>query len=327
MQKISEYKKFFSEELQKEIIKLGERQPYYLYEPVIYTLNMGGKRLRPVLLLMAYNLYSDRFEKVMPAAMAIELFHNFTLLHDDIMDDADLRRNMKTVHVKYSNNAAILSGDAMSILSYEYITKIETDHYREVMLLYTQTALQICEGQQFDMDFETRTDVSVEEYLNMIGLKTAVLMASSLKIGALMAGAPDQDCELLYEFGYNLGMAFQLQDDLLDSFGDQFSFGKNIGGDIVSNKKTYLMIMAFNLAQGHDLKELMRWTTVDSFDRQEKIAAVKDIFTKLGVVNLLRDKMDEYYQRSLECLERLSVVSDQKSELYKIARMLMRREN
>jgi geranylgeranyl diphosphate synthase, type II len=327
MSRINEYKKLFIEQLDKEMLAIQQREPGKLYHPVIYTLNMGGKRLRPILVLMSFGLYSDNYEKVFPAAVAIELFHNFTLLHDDIMDNASMRRNNETVHVRYSNNTAILSGDAMSILSYEYITNVQTERYHDVMRLFTKTALQICEGQQYDMDFETRTDVLVGDYLTMIGLKTAVLLAASLEIGALIANAPKEHCSALYEFGYNLGMAFQLQDDLLDSFGDQFSFGKNIGGDIVSNKKTFLMLKAIELASPLDVNELKYWNTSVSFVREEKVAAVKSIFERLGVVKHTRDKMEEYYQKAISNLDKLEMKPTKKAEFYQIASTLMHREN
>ncbi|MDA3930325.1 MAG: polyprenyl synthetase family protein [Prolixibacteraceae bacterium] len=317
----------FNTKLEQEIAHIEKRKPQNLYEPVIYTLNMGGKRIRPVLLLLAHQLYNNNFENAFPAAIAIEMFHNFTLLHDDIMDNADLRRNFKTVHLKYNNETAILSGDAMSILSYEYITQCQSKNYREIFELFTQTALKICEGQQFDMDFETRSDVSVDEYLEMIGLKTAILLAASLKMGALTANATTDEANLLYEFGYNLGMAFQLQDDILDTFGETTSFGKIIGGDIVANKKTFLMLNALELAKGETLSDLEKLLSVTDFNRQEKIQKVKNIYNVLGVVKLSQQKMDDYYNKAISNLDLLNVDENRKKELFLVANKMMKRKS
>jgi geranylgeranyl diphosphate synthase type II len=318
---------FFSSKLIGEIEQINKRNPKKLYEPVVYSLEMGGKRIRPVLLLMAYQMFRPNFEKALPAAYAIELFHNFTLLHDDIMDNASLRRNLKPVHLQYSNNAAILSGDAMSILSYEYIIKCDSPNSREIIDLYTQTALKICEGQQYDMDFETRNDVTVDDYLMMIGLKTAILLASSLKMGALIAEAPANDAQLLYDMGYNLGLAFQLQDDLLDTFGEQDTFGKNIGGDIVSNKKTFLLINALNLANSDQLAELNKWLQTKYFNRNEKIEQIKKIYNELEIFKITQTKIEDYFQIALNCWDQLNVDSVRKEGLLAIAKNLMNRQN
>ena len=327
MHSFEELYQLFSSRLEEEIVLLKAREPKNLYEPVIYTLNMGGKRLRPILLLMACELFGSETEEAFPAAFAIEMFHNFTLLHDDIMDGAVLRRNNETIHIKYSSNTAILSGDAMSILSYEYINKCKSPNYRQVFDQFTNTALKICEGQQFDMDYETRDDVSVSEYLNMIGLKTAVLIASSLKIGALIAMAPSEDAHALFEFGFNLGMAFQLQDDYLDTFGDTNSFGKNIGGDIVANKKTFMMLKALELAKGETLRELRRFISSVNFNREEKIKDVRRIYMDLGVVELTRKKMEEYYQQSIQFLDQIKIDSLKKNQLLNIAKKVMKRQS
>ncbi|MFA9389382.1 MAG: polyprenyl synthetase family protein [Prolixibacteraceae bacterium] len=327
MQANSNLQQLFNAKLEQEIELLKYREPRLLYEPVIYTLNMGGKRIRPLLLLMAYDLYKTNYDEAIPVAIAIELFHNFTLLHDDIMDNADLRRNFQTVHLKYSNETAILSGDAMSILSYEYITKCQSANYRNIFDLYTQTALKICEGQQYDMDFELRNDVSVDEYLKMIGLKTAILLATSLKLGALIASAPEKDASLLFDFGFNLGMAFQLQDDLLDTYGDTNSFGKNIGGDIVANKKTFLMLKALELAKEKNQTELHELIASTDFIKEEKIEKVKNIYNNLGVVKLSQLKMDEYYQKAIHCLKQLNVDEGKKNKLLAISNQLMKRNN
>lgn len=327
MQHYSDLLKMFNSKLEQEINKLKTRQPISLYEPVIYTLNMGGKRLRPVLLLMAYDLYKKQYEEAFPAAIAVEMFHNFTLLHDDIMDKADLRRNYQTVHLKYSDESAILSGDAMSILSYEYLTQCQSDNYREIFNLYTQTALKICEGQQLDMVFENRDNVSVDEYLEMIGDKTAVLLATSLKMGALIANAPTEDARLLFEFGYNLGMAFQLQDDLLDAYGDTDAFGKNIGGDIVANKKTFLMLKALELASEEELKKLKNLISNPDFVKEEKIIQVKNIYNNLCVVKLSELKMEEYYQKAIKSLELINLEMNKKANLLDVANKMMKRNS
>lgn len=327
MQKHNFFLDLFNSKLEQEITQLSSREPANLYAPVIYTLNMGGKRIRPVLLLMAYDLYKQEYEEAFPVAIAIEMFHNFTLLHDDIMDNADLRRNYETVHLKYSNETAILSGDAMSILSYEYIVQCKSPNYRQIFDLYTHTALQICEGQQYDMDFENRNDVTVNEYLKMIGLKTAVLLATSLKLGALIAEAPSDDAQKLFDFGYNLGMAFQLQDDLLDTYGETTSFGKNIGGDIVANKKTFLLLKALELAKGETLKVLTKLITDADFDREEKIKKVKNIYNDLDVVKFSKLRMEEFYSKAIQCLESVSVEKEKKANLLEIANQLMRRNN
>lgn len=327
MHNYKELLSLFESKLEKEIETTGHRQPKYLYEPVAYTLKAGGKRIRPVLLLMAHELYNNQLEKAIPAAIAIEMFHNFTLLHDDIMDNASLRRNNETVHIKYSYNTAILSGDAMSILSYEYLNRVDSKNFREIFSIFTNTALKICEGQQFDMDFENQSTVTVDNYLDMIGMKTAVLIAASLKIGALTANAPLPEADLLYEFGYNLGMAFQLRDDYLDTFGNTHTFGKKIGGDIVSNKKTYLMLKALELANNDlstKLRALMENTAISA---DIKIEQVISIYEQLDVAKLTIDKMEEYYQKALLCWENLNVSNNQKQELLLLANTMMNRTN
>jgi geranylgeranyl diphosphate synthase, type II len=316
---------YFSEKLKYENFQLSKRIPYKLYEPVTYSLDIGGKRIRPILVLMSYNLFKPDFEKALPVAFAIELFHNFTLLHDDIMDNANLRRNNETVHVKYSKNAAILSGDAMSILSYEYLSRCESDNLNEILVLYTQTALKICEGQQLDMDFESNNQITVNDYLNMIGLKTAVLLASSLKLGALIANAPTSESNCLYEFGFNLGLAFQLQDDLLDTFGNEDEFGKNIGGDIISNKKTFLLLTALNIANESQKRELHNWLSASNFDNKEKIRNVKKIFSELEIEQITRLKVEYYYQVATDWWKKLDVEPDKKNRLIEVANLLMTR--
>ena len=247
------------------------RTPQGLYDPVSYTLSMGGKRIRPVLMLMSYNLYQEEVTRLYGPATGIEVYHNYTLLHDDLMDRADRRRGKETVHKVWNDNTAILSGDAMLVLAYQFMAQCPADYLKEVMDLFSLTALEICEGQQMDMDFELRKDVKEEEYLEMIRLKTAVLLATSLKIGARLGGSSLEDAERLYDFGMNLGVAFQLKDDLLDVYGDTAVFGKNIGGDILCNKKTYLLIKAFEHADEGQLGQLNAWVDAQSFDPAEKL--------------------------------------------------------
>lgn len=304
-----------------------DRTPESLYEPVEYVLSAGGKRLRPVLLLMAYNLYKDDIEQAMWTACGLETYHNYTLLHDDLMDKADVRRGRMTVHNKWDENTAILSGDSMLVLAYERIAKCADDKLRDVLSCFTETALEIGEGQQYDMDFETRSDVSEEEYIEMIRLKTSVLLACALKIGALLAGADDEDQENLYRFGENIGLAFQLQDDYLDVYGDEKVFGKAIGGDICNNKKTYMLINALNLAQGGDKAQLDKWLSAQTFDKEEKIKAVTDIYNNVGVGHLAKNKMEHYLDVAKTYLSKVKVVDERKKQLKQYAEQLMLRKS
>ena len=313
----------FEVAFREEINKIGSITPVKLYEPITYSLKIGGKRLRPALLLHAASLYSENIEAFLPAAMAIEIFHNFTLLHDDIMDKADVRRNVPTVHKRYNENVAILSGDAMSILAFKYFSKSDDSHLGKLLPLFSQTAIEVCEGQQYDMDFETRNDVTVGEYVEMIRLKTAVLIACSLKIGAIMAGAPQSDANLLYEYGINIGLAFQLQDDWLDVFGDPKVFGKKQGGDICANKKTFLLIKALETTDRELLKQLTYWLTVSDFDEQEKIRAVTEIYEKTGVSTVTRDLMKYYHDQAISALFQTSVSNKQKEVLKNFAEEVM----
>lgn len=327
MNTIKELQKLISEEIKKEIIRLNQTEPKNLYGPIGYTLSMGGKRLRPVMVLLAANLFTDKVEKALPAALAIEVFHNFTLLHDDIMDQADMRRNSPTVHQKYNSNIAILSGDAMSIMAYNYLQKCETENLSSMIQLFTQTALEVCEGQQLDMDFETRMNVSIPEYLNMIRLKTAVLLACSLKMGAMAANAPEKIADLLYVFGLDLGIAFQLQDDLLDVFADQDKFGKKIGGDIVSNKKTFLLLKALELSDDQTKKELLESIDKKEFNALEKIEAVKLIYTKLNIKEITEKCIEDFYQSALNVWDEISLEKETKTELLLLARTIMSRDH
>lgn len=302
------------------------RTPQGLYDPVVYVLSMGGKRIRPVLMLMAYNLYQEDVSRIFGPATGIEVYHNYTLLHDDLMDRADRRRGKETVHKVWDDNTAILSGDAMLVLAYQYMAQCPVEHLKEVMDLFSLTALEICEGQQLDMDFEHRKDVKEEEYLEMIRLKTSVLLAASLKIGALLGGASGKDAERLYDFGVNMGVAFQLKDDLLDVYGDPAVFGKNIGGDILCNKKTYMLIKAFEHAGNEQLDRLNAWVDADSFDPTEKIAAVTALYNEIGIKELCEKKMAEHCERALESLAAVNVPDAKKVELKNLMTELMYRE-
>lgn len=295
------------------------RRPAGLYEPIRYVLSMGGKRIRPTLMLMAYSMYRDDPETIIPTAAALEIYHNYTLLHDDLMDKASMRRGHDTVHVRWNDNTAILSGDSMLVMAYERMDP-------RVMQLFTRTALEIGEGQQYDMDFEQRDDVSEEEYIEMIRLKTSVLLACALKMGAVLAGAPEADAEALYTFGEKMGLAFQLQDDYLDVYGDPKTFGKNIGGDILSNKKTYMLINALNRAQGSMRDELQMWLKAKDFDPKAKIAAVTEIYNKLGIDRMAKDKINSYFSESRNYLDRLSVSDDRRAELRAYTEAMMKRE-
>ena len=302
-------------------------KPKELYEPVKYILEIGGKRLRPSLVLAAYNLFKDDVESAIHPALALEVFHNFTLLHDDIMDKADLRRNQQTVHKKWDENIAILSGDAMSIKAFEILAQIPAGFLVEVLRVFNKTALQVCEGQQLDMNFENRHDVSVDEYMEMIRLKTSVLIAVSLQIGAIMASASKNDAQKLYDFGLNMGLAFQLQDDYLDAYGDVHIFGKKIGGDIVANKKTFLLIKALETADKENAEKLRDLINNTGIDGAKKIKSVLAIYNKLNVETLLKNKMTSYYGKAIGALENLSVEPDKISVLKEFAGKLMNRES
>ena len=302
------------------------RTPQGLYDPVSYVLSMGGKRIRPVLMLMAYNLYKEDLARIYGPATGIEVYHNYTLLHDDLMDRADRRRGKETVHKVWNDNTAILSGDAMLVLAYRFMAQCPVDCLKEVMELFSLTALEICEGQQMDMEFELRKDVREEEYLEMIRLKTSVLLAASLKIGALLGGASAEDAGHLYDFGMNLGVAFQLKDDLLDVYGDVAVFGKNIGGDILCNKKTYMLIKAFEHADDIQLQELNAWIDAKSFEPAEKIAAVTGLYDQIGIKEICERKMAEYSERAMVNLSAVKVPDEKKAELENLMKNLMHRE-
>ena len=302
------------------------RKPSSLYEPVQYVLSMGGKRIRPTLMLLGYNLFKDDPESILMNAIGLETYHNYTLLHDDLMDHADLRRGHETVHKKWDANTAILSGDSMLVLAYERIAHCDDKHLPKVLKLFTETALEIGEGQQYDMEFENRNDVEEAEYIEMIRLKTSVLLACALKIGAILADAPDEDADNLYKFGEQIGLAFQLQDDFLDVYGDTKVFGKEIGGDITSNKKTFMLINAFNHANDAQREQLKKWVSAKEFDRKEKVAAVTRLYDEIGIDRLAQDKIAYYFEQSKKYLDAVNVSDSRKEELAKYAQKMMKRQ-
>ena len=293
-----------------EILKLDwKREPYGLYEPIEYTLAAGGKRVRPQLAIIASQMFGGKEEEVLPVALALEVFHNFTLLHDDVMDKAQVRRGRATVHVKWNENTAILSGDQMIIEAYKLLAEVPADKLAKVLKMFNQMGTEICEGQQYDVDFESQEEVSIEEYLKMIRLKTAVLLANALKMGAYIAGAKDEQQEMLYEFGIHIGLAFQIQDDILDVWCNPETFGKAVGGDISCNKKTFVYLEAKGRlgdeARGDEAMRLEEWYSHVLEDNTEKIAAVKEIFEQLGVRERCEKVVEEYTQVALDILEKL----------------------
>ena len=303
------------------------RKPQGLYAPVSYVLSLGGKRIRPVLMLMAYNLYKEDVESILGQATGIEVYHNYTLLHDDLMDQADRRRGKATVHKVWNENTAILSGDAMLVLAYQFMSAdCPSSSLKKVTDLFSLTALEICEGQQYDMEFETRNDVTEAEYIEMIRLKTSVLLAASLKIGAWLGGASEEDASRLYDFGMNLGVAFQLKDDWLDVYGNPEVFGKNIGGDILCNKKTYLLIQALKHANEDQSRLLQQWLDATEYEPAEKIAAVKSLYDVIGVDRMCLQKIADYTALAAKSLEQVSVPVAAKAELKDLMNQLMNRE-
>lgn len=304
-----------------------DRKPSGLYDPVKYVLSMGGKRIRPVLMLLSYGLFKDDVESVLMPACALETYHNYTLLHDDLMDNADMRRGHETVHRKWDANTAILSGDSMLVLAYERMAKCNPVYLSDVLHTFTETALEIGEGQQYDMEFETRNDVTEDEYIEMICLKTSVLLACAQKIGAILAGASKQDQDNLYKFGEQIGLAFQLQDDYLDVYGDPKVFGKKVGGDIICNKKTYMLINAYNRADAEQRRELQHWMEAETFNSDEKVAAVTAIYNKVGVDKLAIEKIAYYFEESKKYLDAVQVSDERKAELRLYAQKMMHRKN
>ena len=316
---------YFEKAFREEISTIGQSVPHHLYEPITYSLKIGGKRIRPALLLHVASLFTNSIGPILPAAMAIEIFHYFTLLHDDIMDKAEVRRNQPTVHKKYNENVAILSGDAMSILAFKYFAKGNNTQLAMLLPLFAETAIEVCEGQQYDMDFETRDNVTVAEYLEMIKLKTAVLIASSLKLGALLANAPLADANLFYEYGLNVGLAFQLQDDWLDVFGDPDVFGKKKGGDICSNKKTFLLLKAKEACDPITLELMNQWMLRSDYDPQQKIAAITEIYNNTGVSEAAQNLMLHYRDNALVALDKIGLPAEKKKTLVSFAGEVMKR--
>ena len=301
-------------------------KPEKLYEPIRYILSLGGKRLRPVLTLMACELFVDNIDKALNPALAIEVFHNFTLIHDDIMDDAPLRRGKKTVHEKWNDNVAILSGDVMLIKAYELLTKCDPEYLNILINKFNQSATDVCEGQQYDMNFETVATVTESEYIEMIRLKTAVLLAFALEAGAISGGASSEMSDQLYDFGINIGIGFQLKDDLLDVFGDASKFGKQVGGDIISNKKTFLLIKALELANDSHLQELKKWIEMEEFDPEEKVSVVRGIYDELGIREICEAKMNQYFDLGFKLFDSINVDEERKMPLRKLTKELIDRE-
>jgi geranylgeranyl diphosphate synthase type II len=323
---------YTSEELLKKVNEaldnvVYDRQPASLYDPIKYVLSIGGKRVRPVLTMLSYNLYKDDPLSIMPQAIGLETYHNFTLLHDDLMDHADMHRGHETVHKKWDANRAILSGDTMLLQAFERVEDCDPAKLPAVFKVFIQTTLEIGEGQQLDVEFETRNDVTEDEYIEMIRLKTSVLLACACKVGAIMADAPAEDIENMYKFGEKLGLAFQLQDDLLDVYGDPAVFGKNIGGDITSNKKTYMLINAVNRANPAQREQLMKWIDAKEFDRNEKVKAVTELYNEIGIRELCEQKIEEYYQKSLVYLAKVNLPEERKAELKAYAAEMMKRQS
>lgn len=301
------------------------RPPQGLYEPIAYELSLGGKRIRPVLMLMAYNLYQDNVDAILSQAAGLETYHNHTLLHDDVMDKADMRRNKPTVHNVWNENTAILSGDAMLILAYRLMADCPKDKLADVLHVFTETTMEICEGQQWDMEFETRMDVKVEEYIEMIRLKTSVLLAAALKIGAMLGGASDEDAQKLYDFGVKIGLAFQLQDDWLDVYGDPKVFGKNIGGDILCNKKTYMLITALEEADEEQRAALEGWLAAHDYVPAEKIAAVTALYNEIGVGKRCQEKAEALNAEGFGILDSINLPEERKAVLREYACSMLNR--
>src|SRR5690606_13242117 len=316
------YQAIFSDYIEKQ--QIG-RNPENLYKPIRYILSLGGKRIRPMLTLMACDIFGEDVNKALPAATAVEIFHNFSLIHDDIMDQAPLRRGNPTVHQKWDLNTGILSGDAMLILAYQYFEHYEPAIFKELAKLFSKTALEVCEGQQWDIDFENRDDVTISEYLKMIEYKTAVLVAAAFQMGAIVAKTSDKDKQNVYDFGLNLGIAFQLQDDYLDTFGEAETFGKQIGGDIIENKKTYLYLKAISDGRTEDKEQLLHLYSITPKENQDKIQSVKSIFVNSGSDQKTKQAIEAYTKKAFEILDQMEISSDKKQQLRKFGEGLMNR--
>ena len=316
------YSQIFSDYLNSQTIN---KDPKTLYEPIEYILSLGGKRIRPALTLMGCDVFGENIEKALPAAMAVEVFHNFSLIHDDIMDKAPLRRGKQTVHEKWDLNTGILSGDAMLILAYRYFEKYEPEVFCELAKLFSKTALEVCEGQQWDIDFETSDEVSIQQYLKMIEYKTAVLVGAALQMGAIVAKTSDTNKKAIYDFGLNLGIAFQLQDDYLDAFGDPETFGKQVGGDIIENKKTYLYLKALEQSTQQEKEQLLHLYSIKSDDNHDKIELVKQVFETSQATQSTQKAIADYTQKAFDILEAMDIPSDKKDQLRMFGEGLMNR--
>ncbi|WP_121666886.1 polyprenyl synthetase family protein [Mesonia aquimarina] len=323
MHDISFYRSEFLAHLEKKVIA---KEPVGLYDPILYILNLGGKRLRPVMVLLSAELFGTPYKKALDAALAIEVFHNFSLVHDDIMDDAPLRRGQETVHEKWNVNTAILSGDAMLINAYQLFENYAGDTFKQMAKLFTRTAIEVCEGQQYDVDFETRDDVSIEEYIKMIRYKTAVLVGASLEMGAIVADVSDACKEQIYEFGCLLGIAFQLQDDFLDAFGDPKKFGKQVGGDIIENKKTFLYLKAIEQSSVGEARQLEHLYTIAPRDASQKIETVKNIFELSGAAKSTQIEIERYTEKAFKMLEQMNIQEEKKQLLKDFGNSLMTRK-
>jgi geranylgeranyl diphosphate synthase type II len=320
---IEAYKAEFQNYLKSKTVV---KEPKNLYEPIDYILSLGGKKLRPILALLSADAFGIDYRKAFDVALAIEVFHNFTLIHDDIMDDAPLRRGKVTVHEKWDINTGILSGDAMLILAYQYLESYDAPVFKKLTQLFSKTGVEVCEGQQLDIDFETRTDVSLEEYMYMIKLKTSVLVGSALQMGAIIAEVSDEQSSKIYDFGLNLGIAFQLQDDYLDAFGDPEIFGKQVGGDIIENKKTYLYLLTLNTLKGKEKEKFEELFSMQSADIQVKIYTAKQMFTSTGAVDKIKILIQDYTTKSFEILESIDIPTAKKDMLKNFGKNLMKRE-
>jgi geranylgeranyl diphosphate synthase type II len=323
MKDIKEYQDIFNSYLS---VKAIDKEPVTLYEPINYILDLGGKRLRPVLTLMAAELFGEDCTKALNAAMCIEVFHNFSLIHDDIMDQAPLRRGQQTVHEKWDLNTGILSGDAMLILAGRYLESYSPELFKPLMLLFNTTAMEVCEGQQYDVDFETQTDVTEEAYLKMIAYKTAVLVAAAMKMGAMIGGASDEDAKALYNFGLYLGTAFQLQDDYLDAFGDPKTFGKQVGGDILEHKKTYLYLKTMELGDADTQKHFLELMNDTALESAKKVAEVKKLYTKSGAQQATSKAVEQFTNKAFKVLETIDLPEERKAVFRKFGQQLMQRK-
>ncbi len=303
------------------------KQPESLYEPIRYLMSLGGKRIRPMLTVLAYSLYKKDVKRIVPLAVAVEAFHNFTLMHDDIMDNAPIRRGKPTVHKKWNTSTAILSGDVMLVKVYDMFLQLQPQKLKDVLTIFNKCASEVCEGQQWDMEFETRERVTETEYINMIRLKTAVLLGFSLELGAMLADAPSADQKALRTFGTNIGVGFQLKDDLLDAYGDPKKFGKQVGGDIISNKKTFLLIQALERAKGKTKQELLHWLAAKKFNKAEKVTAVKSIYDHLDVRRAAEKKINTFFAKGFNALENIEQNISARETLRKYTQDLIERES